>query len=323
MRSIKEKHVIRILAGTCLCAVMFTVYAVAASIYQAIHILTQAQISMIFGEDDRLDLYQVKNPQLLKLADSTVAQFHFKQLELDPEKKAVHIKTETYGDSLNLCKGERYYDQPSGAICSGVLVGPDIMLTAGHCIKNESWCEQTRFVFGFAVKAPGESPKSIPENEVYACKNIIERRKDSTLSDWILLRLDREVRNHDPLELNASGNVNQGDPLVVMGHPTGLPLKIAGNARVIHALPEKKYFMADLDAFRGTSGGPVFNANTLLFEGLLIRAGPVDFVPNGDCNVAVVMPNEGDSEEEPRYDTLPAGVMRAEFIAKVLLSLEK
>ena len=101
---------------------------------------------VIYGSDDRLDIYQVTDAKLLKLADSTVGLFQASDVYLSGDK--AHLTTESYAQSYGLCKEEPFYDQNTGAFCSGSLVAPDVIMTAGHCIKSAASCQSTKFVFG-------------------------------------------------------------------------------------------------------------------------------------------------------------------------------
>src|SRR4051794_24666027 len=88
-----------------------------------------AEEKLIYGQDDRLDLYQVTDPALAKAADSTVALFKSNQLSKGLFYFLTHkikLKTESYGAGQNLCSTERFYEQRTGAFCSGSLVGPNL-----------------------------------------------------------------------------------------------------------------------------------------------------------------------------------------------------
>jgi hypothetical protein len=67
----------------------------------------------------------------------------------------------------------------------------------------------------------------------------------------------------------------------MIGHPVGLPTKIAGGATVRDNSPPT-HFLANVDAYGRNSGSPVFDAAGLRVEGLLVRGNP-DFVLNDDC----------------------------------------
>src|SRR5205814_1482337 len=111
---------------------------------------------------------------------------------------------------------------------------------------------------------------SVPAAEVYGCKELLGREQVGTGADWALIRLDRAVVGHQPLKINASGSIEKGTEIVVIGHPAGLPTKVAGNAAVRDASKEG-FFVANLDTFGGNSGSAVFNAKTGQIEGILVR----------------------------------------------------
>jgi len=239
---------------------------------------------VIYGSDDRLDIYQVTDSRLLKLADSTVGLFQASDVYVTGSRAL--LTTESYADGYNLCKEEPFYEQVTGAFCSGSLVAPDIIMTAGHCVKSADACEGTKFVFGFAVKSKGVNPSEVPASDVYSCSELIGREQVGTGADWALIRLDRKVTGHEPLKYDTSDSVKNGDPLVVIGHPAGLPTKVAGGATVRDASPNG-YYVANLDTYGGNSGSAVFNGRTGVIEGILVR-GENDYVYKDGCRVSNV-----------------------------------
>ncbi|MBI5883258.1 MAG: trypsin-like peptidase domain-containing protein [Elusimicrobia bacterium] len=244
---------------------------------------------VIYGDDDRLDIYQVTNPKLLGFADSTVGLFSAGSVRVEGPKAM--LTTVSYAEDYSLCPEEPFFDQRTGAFCSGSLVGPDLLMTAGHCVKSDYACKSTKFVFGFAITKKGANPESVPAGEVYGCSQLLGREQVGTGADWALIKLDRPVLDHKPLALNRSGKIGNGTPLFVIGHPAGLPTKIAGGAKVRDASPDG-YFVANLDTYGGNSGSAVFNAGTGLVEGILVR-GENDYVWKGSCQVSNKCPDEG------------------------------
>lgn len=250
-----------------------------------------AQVSpdVIYGDDDRLDVYQVKNPRLKELADSTVGLFQGGNVDMSGSKAT--LTTASYAQEYNLCKEEPFYEQRTGAFCSGSLIGPDLLMTAGHCVTSDSACKGTKFVFGFAVKEKGVLPESVPSSEVYGCAKLIGRLQENSGADYALVRLDRKVGNHKPLDINRGGAIENGAPLFVIGHPAGLPTKVAGGAKVRDASPNG-YFVANLDTYGGNSGSAVFNAKSGLIEGILVR-GEQDYEYKNGCQVSHVCKADG------------------------------
>lgn len=256
--------------------------AALAALLLAAPAFAQVGPDVIYGSDDRLDLYQVSNAKLLEAADSTVALFSGSDVSLSGAR--ANLSVSPYGTGMSLCKEEPFYDQVNGAFCSGSLIAPDVIMTAGHCVRSESACQGTKFVFGFGVKAKGVMPTSVAASDVYSCKKLIAQEVVNDGADYALVKLDRPVAGHKPLKFNKAGDPANGTPLVVIGHPAGLPTKIAGGAKVRDASPGG-YFVANLDTYGGNSGSAVFNAKTLVVEGILVR-GENDYVWRGSCRVS-------------------------------------
>lgn len=235
---------------------------------------------VIYGADDRLDVYQVQNPVTLKLVDATVGIFPKADLVQDPSN-ADNLKYvgETFAQSYQLCANEPFREQPSAAVCSGTLVGPDLILTAGHCIDSQQECNDSVFAFGYHMKSENDSARVVAKKDVYRCSSIVARKQEFDGEDWAVIRLDRMVTDHTPLSVQHDSKLSQNDPVFVIGHPAGLPTKVAGGAKVRAFENNKAYFVANLDTYGGNSGSAVFNANTGLIEGILVR-GETDFVYN-------------------------------------------
>ncbi|MDA8129903.1 MAG: serine protease [Elusimicrobia bacterium] len=257
----------------------------------------------IYGADDRRDYYEL-TPAQRALADSTVSLWDAEDVEQVPG--GALLNAGSFGETYGLCPGVRFAEQPSGAYCSGALVGEDLVLTAGHCVTSVARCAETRVVFGFAVKREGGSPATVlPAGEVYSCAGIVARLAPQppgpgikpSGADYAVIRLDRRAAGHAPLPVNRGAGPRPGDGLFIIGHPAGLPLKLADGAAVRDA-SGGEIFTADLDAFGGNSGSPAFNARTRLIEGVLTRGGN-DFLDTPqNCLVPAVYPQNGGRGED-------------------------
>jgi Trypsin-like peptidase domain len=244
-----------------------------------------------YGTDDRLDIYELPAGQNLEDADSVVALFPDFQVQDIGDGTAV-LLTLNYGDSYNLCPSERFREQPSGSFCSGVLVAPDIIATAAHCLTDMNIAD-IRFVFGYQMRDQ-DTPELVINNlDIYTGVEVIAWQLDDTTgSDWALIRLDRPVVNHRIARIREKGTISEGQALHIIGHPSGLPVKFAGGGRV----RENRYravFGENLDAYPGNSGSPVFNSTTHVVEGLQVRGKKNAFVKQGECFVSRVCPDAG------------------------------
>lgn len=236
-----------------------------------------ASAFVIYGTDDRVDVSDITDPRILKMADSTAAMIL--STRVNPSNTVSgrsSIDTIPYGPSKRLCTTERFYSYPKSPVCSGFLVGPDLLVTAGHCIESEADCRDYSWVFSFNTKTIHETNDvSVPTSEVYSCKSIITRKLEGD-ADYALIRLDRKVEGHEPLPIRKTGSVKVGDSLIAIGHPSGLPTIVTPGAKV-REVSNPGYFVANLDTYGGNSGSAVLNADTGLVEGILVR-GEEDFV---------------------------------------------
>jgi V8-like Glu-specific endopeptidase len=182
---------------------------------------------------------------------------------------------------------------PLASFCSGVLVAPDVIATAGHCITWKVAVQDIRFVFGYRMRDAVTPELIISNRDIYQAAEVIAWKEDDTTgADWALIRLDRTVVNHRVARIRESGMISDGQPVHVIGHPKGLPAKFAGGASV----RDNRYcaaFVANLDAYPGNSGSPVFNSITHEVEGILFGGEGGELVRQGECYVSRVCQDDG------------------------------
>lgn len=270
---------------------------------------------VIYGPDDRRDVYEITDPAVLAAWDSTVALISVFDL-FDIGGGMYQLPPTTFGETYGLCESEPYRNQPNPAWCSGFLVAPDLVATAGHCVSDQGTCSQVAFVFGFRMLDANTPVTVIPASEVYFCAGIVAREQRGDGSDWALVRLDRPVEGHVPLPIRRTGKIADNQAVFVIGHPSGLPAKIAGGANVRDNNPVP-YFVANLDTYGGNSGSAVFNAQTLEVEGILVR-GAQDFVYTPEnCWVSNRCPDDGCRGEDVTRTTMFADLIEEKAIYHV------
>ena len=264
----------------------------------------QMEMKVIYGNDDRQDFYQVQDTRLLHLAKSTVALMKSSTVKISRRSQNARLVAPTFAENMQLCEDEPFREQISAAFCSGSLVGPDLVLTAGHCVKNQTACADTKFVFDFAVenrpsqnrwRRTSAATVEVPKTSVYSCGRLLGRTEQGAGPDWAVVKLDRPVTDRPFLHVRRQGAVATNDGVLVIGYPSGIPLKVAGSANV-RTVNSNGFFVTDLDTYGGNSGSAVFNAQTLDIEGILVR-GENDFVRRGNCTISNVC-RQGDCRGE-------------------------
>ena len=233
----------------------------------------------IFGVDDRRN--PVFGTNEYKLSKS-VAVGVLSSLIENNKVSGFDIWTDKLTDYM--CKDERFVKQPSIAYaCTGFLIGPDLLMTAGHCSSNyqevidssDGYCEAYTWLFDYVETSVKKVKKQkISEDNLYRCKRIVYAvvETDGIGRDFALIQLDRAVTKRGYLTL-AKKKARVGEAVSMIGAPMGLPLKVTDNAKVLKNNEDESTFMTDLDAFQGNSGSPVFNRKSEVM-GILVGGTP-------------------------------------------------
>ena len=242
---------------------------------------------VIAGEDDRRDYHTLetgipKDELKKNLADATVILTDKDNLvEQDDGSFKLNVsKFERQG--LPPCSDERFATQHIGGWCSGFMVGPDIIVTAGHCGETETEIQNTAYLFGFYVNSLDDSGTTeFSADQVYFGKELLAHDLSST-GDYGVVRVDRTITapNATPLKVRDSDSLGLGRNLGVIGYPSGLPVKIAFGDATVVIRDEDPWLFANLDTYGGNSGSAIFNEEGLV-EGILVRGAKdydMDFV---------------------------------------------
>ena len=267
----------------------------------SLSIASEKDFDVIYGVDNRKDVFESRNSILVELSKSTAAMIQPIFLS-NLTNGNVQISGGTL-QSRGICAKERFSNQVSVANCSGFLVAPHILVTAGHCINTDLDCSAFKWVFDYKVENNQQNAIQVPPSSVYSCKKIISRKLDpSNKDDFAVIELDRKVLDRSPLAFRRVGKISKGTSVAVIGHPTGLPTKIADSAKV--RSNTNKYFVTNLDTYGGNSGSAVFNTKTSEVEGVLVR-GENDYIYNSTlgCYVSKICQTNGCRGEEVTYIT--------------------
>lgn len=242
-----------------------------------------------WGFDDRHEIYEQPKELVDRYARAVGAMVDQYALNFaDDGSASMNWSVRSLGAEYRLCDDQRFFDQPTLSHCTGFWVGGDIFVTAGHCVGG---CESTRVLFDYAYHEKPNDPLTpfsrFPAEDIYRCDEVLLRVLDDQY-DIAVLRLDRPVTGRRPLSIRREGEIVSGEPVFMIGHPSGLPMKIAANGSVqdshLTGLAEprwdnsKEHFYIDIESFPGNSGGPVYNERTGLVEGVLVTNSANDWV---------------------------------------------
>ena len=177
----------------------------------------------VLGTDNRLNLNELESRSPIRLAKATATQINLKYLDSNGEYPT--------GKLQNLCPGERYSTTPTLGGCSGFLIAPDILATAGHCFDYKNGCENDGWLFNH-FQAPDYPRQKLNKDDIYKCIEVLDFKHDMQ-GDFALLKLDRPVEGVTPFQIAKWNESRSGDPVVVLGYPIGLPFTWTGDGRIV------------------------------------------------------------------------------------------
>lgn len=256
----------------------------------------------IYGSDNRIEAYQVKNELMTGAGRSAGVLMHVNALKdlkngtfklIDSFSMTDYVK-KAYG--YQPCESSRFQNQPAPGICSTVLLRPDLVATASHCISVGS-CHGTIVVFDFEYGSSQAANKAqsliVKKENRYRCEELLaDSLKFTQYMDYAVFRLDRNVTNRSPIDRFVEfSSVIPNQKIFSVGSPLGVPLKWESDAQIDHVYSTDGVdnganltfsFRANLDSFEGQAGAPVFDTKSGGFIGILIT-GSVDFLFNKGC----------------------------------------
>lgn len=294
-------------------------------------LFSQTSNGAIFGADDRAythgtstaiailnTMYEPSSPGNLKIAADNVGKY--------------------------ICPTERFSNDPSLAYaCTGFLVAPDLIATAGHCMVNtgesrnetETYCQAYSWLFDFdSDGSDGPRLSDFPAEKLYHCKQVVYaiNEEQAPFRDFALVQLDRPVTDRSPYTLDTS-LIAVGSSLTMIGYPLGTPAKLSRTAKVLRNNLENQILLTNLDAFEGNSGSPVFNAKGAVI-GILVGGMPSTalYKPQGrSCEIYNVCNENGENcarpetniSSFPNFQGIGSEVQRINPLAEVIQRFQK
>ncbi|NNC21752.1 trypsin-like peptidase domain-containing protein, partial [Corallococcus exiguus] len=218
--------------------------------------------------DDRQDVYAHPDAALVGLAiNSTPTMMNVSGAPTPAQVAASQI----LGAKEGLCSGQRFYNDPTLGGCSGVLIDDDLVLTAGHCVWTS--CGAEDWVFGY-YRTNATTVASMSSEDYFTCNEIVlNRRRESGASfneDYAIVRLNRPATPRFTPARVAFGNqpFPLGQPMAVIGAPSGIPLKI-DSAGILRSQYTGGLFKSDLDVLGGNSGSALYAQGGYTVAGVL------------------------------------------------------
>lgn len=235
-----------------------------------------------YGPDDRQEATDAKGYE--EFVRATAVMINKKKLKGNVvncptlrQNLSYRYGTDNFGDNVN------FLDQAACSNCTGFLIAPDVLVTAGHCIEKMKDCNDYVWVFDYTkdlYHSKYSGNITLEKEDIFTCEDILSTTLVRNGGDYAVIKLNRKS-NRSPYRFRVSGKIGMYEDVFMIGAPSGLPLKFADNAWVSDN-DATHHFEANLDAFGGNSGGPVFDRAGWI-EGILVR-GASDYKYDQSCD---------------------------------------
>ena len=216
---------------------------------------------LIYGADDRREVFEFDDNWIRSAAEASLVAIGLRTDINDIVDGALAVPSAA--ERLSLCPEERFGNQPGFALCTGIALDGNVVLTASHCLRAGPLQELVA-VTSYFYEAPGQLA-ALGDINVSAIEAVVQR-DDELGYAWLRLYGARELR---PVQVSDAPIVN-GEAVISLNHGMRVPAKVdtGGRAYVVN----ENSFLSTVDAFGGASGGPVFSTSGALL-GILIAGG--------------------------------------------------
>jgi hypothetical protein len=257
-----------------------------------------AEQPVIYGADDRVEIASLHPDDPIRATGVAQVAAMVPSNQVHSIDDVVNLSGPTWADDRELCDGVAFADQPVLAHCTAVLLGDDLVLTAGHCAKL---CSSSKIVFGVYYDEPG-ALHPIASSDVYDCADVIVDTWSPGV-DFAWLRLDRAVSGAERPATARLSPPPPGEALALVSFPGGIPMKADLGGCV--TTPGEGIFYTSHDAFQSSSGAPLLDELGQVVGVLAGGAPDLVATPEG-CNEPLVI----DSDDGVERATIFANALR-------------
>jgi V8-like Glu-specific endopeptidase len=147
-------------------------------------------------------------------------------------------------------------------VCSGFMVSRHHFVSNHHCVATATDCESARVIFDYR-----EQPDRVEPGRWFACKRVLDNTAVQAFDVGVLeIDVPAGITNPPvPLMISEVG-LQQGQPLALLQHPFGWPMRLVREGCDVAKWPAKsptEGSMADFghrcDTADGSSGSPVLD----------------------------------------------------------------
>ncbi len=148
-------------------------------------------------------------------------------------------------------------NNPGRGFCSGALIAPDLVLTAGHCAGGTASpdpAQQSLFQAGIFNSDAVAERRIIARTRHPAYKIDGQHRPDNDVGLWFL---DSPITNITPLPLSTLDTNGPPDTLALLGYHRAVPFRLSGRKDCKHLGSGNGLTTVGCRVVSGNSGSPI------------------------------------------------------------------